>query len=376
MMNNSFLFATGIASSMGISRKKTKLDQTKWNEWKFPLHCKTVEKLVCGSNFVTFHNGNEIYYFGGFVFDCCVKENNYWNKFEWKNLLQEKKNLYIKDLFAYCNNLVIQLENDELIIIYEKELYRNTQFINVGIKFISCGPVSNHFIVVDKNEIIHYFKGGVRNDNIDTSEIKTTVKCIGCSEHSIILVTVNNKIYLKTPFEKESEVVDIKCGSCHTVVLLRNGSVYAVGYNNFGQSCIYNQITVTKFTTLLHSLFCEEFIIKIYCCSRGTVLISDKNVAYFIGEPVNTLKGYEKGNSLNKNIESHNVRYPQRNSLKPCNVIQKVKLDKYNDISPAGYGYIIYFNSKLKEMKSLIYFENNLLNLVKTADFNDISFVH
>ncbi|KAL9645898.1 hypothetical protein ABK040_003628 [Willaertia magna] len=140
---NNFLFATNGANNFGF--KTDNFDTTKWNEWQFPSHYKTVEKFVCGSNFAAFHNGSEIYHFGRFqtTFSNNVQEQTkiIWNKFEFKN----ENNLKIKDLFANYNELIIQLENDEIIYGSFKDL----QFCNVGIKFIVCGPLSNHFIVVD-----------------------------------------------------------------------------------------------------------------------------------------------------------------------------------------------------------------------------------
>ncbi|KAL9656456.1 hypothetical protein ABK040_005221 [Willaertia magna] len=259
-----FLFATNGASNMGFSEtdnnttkkegKNVNFDSDKWNEWEFPLqYCRKVEQLVCGSSFTAFHNGYEIYLLGKYTSKNQIKINNYWNKLDWTNTLQnDEKKLKIKNLFANFDDLIIQLENDT--IIFGNENSKNIQFTKIGIKFIACGPLSNHFIVVDKNEQIYNFQKNITTPqhyplikDIKTNEIDNTpIKSIGCSGRSNILVTINNKIYVKgdnqfqvqaglksenkflylhTNFE--SEIVDVKCGYFHTIILLKNGTVYS-----------------------------------------------------------------------------------------------------------------------------------------------------
>ncbi|KAL9654755.1 hypothetical protein ABK040_008550 [Willaertia magna] len=70
------------------------------------------------------------------------------------------------------------------------------------------------------------------------------------------------------------------------------GIVYAIGYNCIGAVNVYNQNNVTQFTKLTHPLFENEFISRIDCSSRGTVLITNSNNAYFIGEVVCALTEY------------------------------------------------------------------------------------
>ncbi|KAL9648796.1 hypothetical protein ABK040_003730 [Willaertia magna] len=265
MQKHKFLFATNSAATLGFSEpslKKEELesinfDTHKWNEWEFPLqYCKHVDQLVCGSSFTAFHNGNDIYLFGKYRSDRQIKINNYWNKLDWTNTLQkDEKNLKIKNLIANNDDLIIQLEND--LIIYNNERTKNSQFTKIGIKFISCGPLSAHFIVVDKKNQIVLFQKDTKPKHyplikdITTNEIDyTPIKAIGCSGRSNIVVTINNKIYVKgdnqfqvqaglksenvflyleTNFE--SEIVDVKCGYFHTIILLKNGTVYSTGYN-------------------------------------------------------------------------------------------------------------------------------------------------
>ncbi|KAL9656744.1 hypothetical protein ABK040_003011 [Willaertia magna] len=203
------------------------------------------------------------------------------------------------------------------------------------IKGLAGGAYFSAFYNVDKNDQIF----NVIFDNVvklDSKEITTTIKCIGCSDNSFILVTIDNKMfgygnnqfnvqlgiystdkfnYIITPFEKESEIMDVKCGYYHTVVLLKNGTFYVCGYNNLGQTNVYNQVNVPRFTKLTHPLFENEFITKIYCSSRGTVLITKNyNTAYFIGEVIYVLKEYDcnhKNNKintiLNENIKNYKV---------------------------------------------------------------------
>ncbi|KAL9648709.1 hypothetical protein ABK040_003647 [Willaertia magna] len=355
MQKHKFLFATNSAGNMGFSEtsvntstlkkeaENINFKTNKWNEWEFPLqYCRKVDQLVCGSTFTAFHNGSDIYLFGKYKSDGKYKINNYWNKLDWSNTLQnDEKNLKIKNLFANFNDLIIQLEND--LIIFNNEKTKSSQFTEIGIKFITCGPLSHHFIVVDKNDKIFLFQ---KKDtipqhyplikDITTNEIdNTTIKAIGCSGRSNIVVTINNKIYVKgdnqfhvqaglksenaflyleTYFE--SEIVDVKCGYFHTIILLKNGTVYSAGYNCIGQTDVYNRQDVTK---LAHPLFEDEIIKRIFCTSRGTALIANNNFAYFIGEVVCDLKGYDVNNSMDKNIKSYFVNR---------NVIQRLNAHK------------------------------------------------
>ncbi|KAL9657145.1 hypothetical protein ABK040_002770 [Willaertia magna] len=263
----------------------------KWQEWTFPPNCKTIKGLAGGAYFSAFYNEfNEIYMLGKndkINNNNLIKITDIWYKLN--NCLNEKYE--IKNLFVNRHYIIVQLQNDKLIINANTII---NQFQKIGIKYVTCGPLSNTFIVVDKNDQIF----NVIFDNVvklDSKEITTTIKCIGCSDNSFILVTIDNKMfgygnnqfnvqlglystdkfnYIITPFEKESEIMDVKCGYYHTVVLLKNGTFYVCGYNNLGQTNVYNQVNVPRFTKLTHPLFENEFITKIYCSSRGTVLIT------------------------------------------------------------------------------------------------------
>ncbi|KAL9642089.1 hypothetical protein ABK040_004136 [Willaertia magna] len=390
----SFMFSTNNSSGMNLNSSQIK--EKEWNTLNFPKNCGIVENVVCGSNFVSFRNEkHEVYYFGPLS---NVQKELIEDKIEWYKI--KKENIKIKNLYANYSELIIQLENDELII---NEYTTIITFINIGIKFISCGPLSNHYIVVDKNGKLHYFKRAELNETlIDTTEIKTSIKCIGCSERSNILATIDNKIYvcgdnqfnvqcgltsqfkftyLETPFEKESEIVDIKCGFFHTIVLLKNGSVYTVGYNPLGACNVENTATIATFHKLTqHSLFQNEFFIKIQGSSRGTVLITNKNVAYFIGEVVYALTNYRDAmNDAKKSVvgecdDEDIVNY----KLKHGNTVQRVKLgSKYNEVVAGGWHYVIYKNVNLHENKSLQYFNKNFKKLINegTQYYSDISFI-
>ncbi|KAL9647980.1 hypothetical protein ABK040_016671 [Willaertia magna] len=394
-INGSFLFSTNNINGMRLNdlQENVKIDHTKWNTLKFPENCK-IKKIVCGSEFIVICNElNEIYYFGSLY----NSATHFWNK-----LNIERKDLKIKNIFANYLDLIIQLENDDLII-YRKNVTKPAVtkiFNSCGIKFIFCGPLSKHFYVVDNKNRVYEVTSKLKHKKIDTSEIdkNSIIKFIGCSNGANLLVTNDNKIYgygsssfgelgnlqstlykfqyMSTPFEKESEIIDLKGGKNHFVVLLKSGIVYAIGNNFLGAVNIYEPFDVEHFNKLTLPLMENEFINGIVCSSRGTVLITKSNYAYFIGEVVYELTGYDynddnrinsSDNSIEENIESYNVN---------GRTIQKVKLnDEYNDVLAGGWHYIIYNNPNLKKGKSLQYFEKKLLNLIKKQHYNDISIV-
>ncbi|KAL9654741.1 hypothetical protein ABK040_008538 [Willaertia magna] len=357
--NGSFLFSTNNATGMQLNNlpEEEKINDTKWNTLKFPENCKMIKKIICGAEFV-----------------------------------------------VIFNDLIIQLNNDDLMICRRNVTKPAVTkiFNECGIKSIFCGPLTRNFIVVDKKNKVYEMTSKFEQKEIDTSELynnnSNNIKFIGCSNQAYLLVTSDNKIYgygsslfgelgslqstlnkfqyMSTPFEKESEIIDLKGGYYHFVVLLKSGIVYAIGYNNIGAVNIYNQNDFNYFTKLTHPLFENEFINRIVCSSRGTVLITKSNNVYFIGEVVNALQGYDHcndnrinsgGNSIDKNIQSYKVN---------GRTIQRVKLsDEYNDVVAGGWHYIIYNNYNLNKSKSLLYFEKRLLDLMKEQHNNDISIV-
>ncbi|KAL9645212.1 hypothetical protein ABK040_002413 [Willaertia magna] len=387
-----FLFGAAI-DRLGFKSKKEIFDSSKWNEWKFPENCGIIKKVICGADFVAFLNDlNEIFYFGNLSIPH-FEINSLWNKV---NL--SKNFVNIKNIFANFTNLIIQLQNDELIIFKDSVTQIITEkYTKIGINFIACSPLSNHFIIVDKNEQINYvtFKTNFEEKIVKIVDSNNndgkTIKLIGCTAEASLLVTTNNKMYtcgsgnsgefgdfdastidnftyMETPFEKESEIIDVKGGYFHFIVLLKNGTVYAIGFNNFGQANIVTQQNVKKFTQFTHPLFENEFFVKIHCTSRGTVLITKNDkTAYFIGEVVYALNSYEKDNEMDKNIKSYKINGKV--------TVQKVKLDNlgFNDVVGGGWHYIIYKNYNLNESKCLRYYEKNLLNCVKLIHFKDVS---
>ncbi|KAL9652107.1 hypothetical protein ABK040_015933 [Willaertia magna] len=387
--DNSYLFATDYDGMIACNEENY---LTKWNEWKLPIKNNQIKQLVCGSTFIVIYSiNNEFYWCGKSNLKQTTTKNinDFWHKLEInKNLINKP----IKRIYANYSDLIIQLENNKLIINNEIE---NLKFKDCEIKFIECGPLSNHYIVVDKNEQLHYFLGKKLNtENVDTNEIKKPIKLIGCSNRSNIIVTIDNKMYgygdnqfdvlaglqkatngfkyMSTPFEKESEIIDVKCGYFYTAVLLKNGVIYAVGNNSNG-SCDpqSNAKTISHFIKLKCDLFNNEFFERITCSSRGVVLFTKSNYAYLIGEVVDTLQNYN--DDTWNGIKSYKI-----NISTTTTTIHKIKLNnKYNDIEAGGWHYVVYNNVNLRMRKSLIYFEKNLLSLTKKekVDLEDIDIV-
>ncbi|KAL9654751.1 hypothetical protein ABK040_008547 [Willaertia magna] len=352
-VNGLFLFSTNNIGGMQLYNlpEEEKINDTKWNTLKFPENCKIIKKIVCGAEFVAICNEkNEIYYFGNFG-NFGTSRIHFWNQL----IIESNLKNNLKNLYASYLNLIIQLDSDN-ITIFNNDTTSTTLNFNCGIKMIFTGPLSTQFIVIGKNNKVYEISSDFKQTEIDTSEIdkNSIIKRIAFSTRANLLVTSDNKIYgygsssfgelgdlqsslyefeyMSTPFEKESEIVDVKGGYYHFVVLLKSGIVYAIGYNNIGAVNVYNQNSFNHFIRLTHPLFENEFINRIYCSSRGTVLITKSNYAYFIGEVVYGLTGYDCDNSIDENIQSY-------------------------------------------KSKSLQYFEKKLLNLIKEPHFSDISII-
>ncbi|KAL9658473.1 hypothetical protein ABK040_006014 [Willaertia magna] len=253
---DSFLFGTNNFKGMKLgSQNEVNIETTKWNELKAPNNCNSIKKIVCGAQFVAVCNElNEIYYFGNFSQN---KTIHFWNKLEYKN------NLNIKNLFANFDSLLLQLENDELII-YKNGINTGNKNYNDSIKLMGSGPLCSYFFyIVCKNNNVIRISDKFTETNIFTNNITTSIKCIGCCSGATLIVTIDNKIYgagssvygelseidpstykyqyISTPFEKESQIIDVKGGYYHFIVLLKNGTVYGIGYNDLGATCIDKQ---------------------------------------------------------------------------------------------------------------------------------------
>ncbi|KAL9643984.1 hypothetical protein ABK040_005452 [Willaertia magna] len=148
---NTFLFSTTNFTGMKLNLlKEESIDETKWNELKFPENCRTIKKVVCGLQIVAFCKElKEIYYFGKLEE---TNDDKLWHKLNY--------NVEIKNLFAnYSRTTVTKKFND--------------------IKSIECGPLSMYFIVIGKNNIVKEISDGLQEKTIDTSEVRTSIKCIG-----------------------------------------------------------------------------------------------------------------------------------------------------------------------------------------------------
>ncbi|KAL9657552.1 hypothetical protein ABK040_000979 [Willaertia magna] len=203
---------------------------------------KNIKKLVCGSTFIVVCSmDDEIYVCGRNDFKIVKQEtDNFWFKLNWKSDIHT--NPKIKTIYATYHILIIQLENDELILNIERNTFQNGQ--------------------------LHYFlEKRQQKEIVGTSEIKSPIKCIGCSSRSSVVVTIDNKMYgrgdnqfdvlaglvskdkftyMSTPFENESEIIDVKCGFFYTAVLLKNGKFYSVR-NNTQQQNLTREGNLPKF---------------------------------------------------------------------------------------------------------------------------------
>ncbi|KAL9654761.1 hypothetical protein ABK040_008555 [Willaertia magna] len=243
--HDTFLFATNDVIDTELNNlQNEKIDATKWNTLKFPENCKIIKKIVCGAQFIVICNEqNELYYFGNFE----NKTNYFWNKLNIKN-----NNL--KNIFATYSNLFIQLNNDYILIYKNGKLQHliHTLLMELNLFLLE----SNSFIVIDN-----------KPDSKLRCDHSVTLNCSGTSsfgELGNLHSTLEKFQQMRTPFE--SEIVDVKGGYHHFVVLLKSGIVFAIGYNELGAVNVYDQNNVKQFTKLTHPLFENEFINRSWNC--------------------------------------------------------------------------------------------------------------
>ncbi|KAL9651562.1 hypothetical protein ABK040_001507 [Willaertia magna] len=252
----------------------------------------------------------------------------------------------MKDIFGNAVGLFFWMKNGNLFNLNFNLGFKQVKTLQSKIiTRFGTGIMSDRYCI--KNDKCESFLCG---ESKDLKEIKIENQdpiFFGCyNTETDIIITKENKLFKKSNdvfhyksslFEKESKVVDLKCGYRHSVILLENQSIYAFGFNSLYQCGVFNYTSgenidePTKLTIPL-----KLPILSIQCTSRGTCIVC-KDEIIFIGEVVESEINKTKRISTS-NLEDNNY---------------------FNAVACGPWHYIVYKKNE-KISKSLEYFTNNL----------------
>ncbi|KAL9653434.1 hypothetical protein ABK040_002070 [Willaertia magna] len=145
-------------------------------------------------------------------------------------------NIEIKDIIGNANGLFIWLNNNYLFYLNlnENNIKQIESEQSKIITAFGTGNMSSRYIFKDdKRNTLYWDDSSLQKVEINESETdKNEPILFGCCyDNNNIIVTMENKLYCKkydtelfqykaSKFEKESKVIDLKCGYDHTVFLL------------------------------------------------------------------------------------------------------------------------------------------------------------
>ncbi|KAL9643146.1 hypothetical protein ABK040_001635 [Willaertia magna] len=150
------------------------------------------------------------------------------------NCNYKKINCEIKDIFGNAVGLFFWMENGNLFSLNftNEKLKQIETFQSKIITMFGTGSMSNNFFIKDDGGNCYFWNESILK-LVKKSEIDNQPKFVGCynSENvTCVLITNENKLFIKewgdefkykeTDFEKESKVIDLKCGYRHCVILL------------------------------------------------------------------------------------------------------------------------------------------------------------
>ena len=158
-------------------------------------------------------------------------------------------------LYSFGNN-----DYGQLALFMKKDYYlpKNITYLK-GIEFVECGY------------------GHVCCKSVDGS-----IYCWGKNEHGELgIKTLQNQLKPYKCKEWPNDVVDIKCGFNHTIVLTESQKVYSCGNNAYNQ---LGRVTDTFYSSLLHPIEELSDIIRIECGYRHSSCIDINNDLYVFGD--------------------------------------------------------------------------------------------
>ncbi|KAL9656976.1 hypothetical protein ABK040_007064 [Willaertia magna] len=306
--------------------------------------------------------------------------DNYFNNLS--NNLNNNLNIdfEMKDIIGNSNGIFFWLKNKNLFYLeFEKDEIKQIKSLQQSkiITTFGTGNMSSRYMFKDDGGNC-YFWNDTNLVEIKKSELNNSEpKLFGCCyDDNNIIVTMENKLYCKkyndepfqykkSNFENESNVIDLKCGYGHTVILLENQSIYAFGFNSIHQCGVFEHDREVHEPTKLTTISLNSTILSIQCTSRGTCIVC-KDEIIFIGElvenEVNCLK------RISTTINDHE----DNNDKKDYNNYGK-EFNYFNSVACGPWHYIIYRNCDELFTKSLEYFMSNMKS--KFLKFIDINIV-
>ncbi|KAL9656980.1 hypothetical protein ABK040_007068 [Willaertia magna] len=277
----------------------------------------------------------------------------------------------MKDIIGNSNGIFYWLKNKNLFYLeFEKDEIKQIKSLQ-QLKIITTfgtGNMSSRYMFKDDGGNC-YFWNDTNLVEIKKSELNNSEpKFFGCCYYNNnIIVTMENKLYCKqynepfqykkSNFENESNVIDLKCGYDHTVILLENQSIYAFGYNSIHQCGVFEYAQEVFILTKLTTIPFNSTILSIQYTSRGTCIVC-KDEIIFIGELVeNELNCLKRiSTTINNDCDNYGKEF-----------------NYFNSVACGPWHYIIYRNCDELFTKSLEYFMSNMKS--KFLKFIDINIV-
>eukprot|EP01084_Bolivina_argentea_P254331 427549_1 len=183
----------------------------------------------------------------------------------------------------------------EIIVNTTKNIYNNdcVLFVKSDNKIFASG--SNYYLQLGIHKKTSELTTDYKKDVINTISTFTEIPNIKnvsiiskgvCNSHTTYLTTLDNKLYMNILTEINTlwlnikeYIINIECGSLHSMFLTSNNNIYALGNNEEGQ-CIKH----TNYKDILVPILVDQNI-KIVCCGDWfTSLVTIDNIGKCAGD--------------------------------------------------------------------------------------------
>jgi alpha-tubulin suppressor-like RCC1 family protein len=212
-----------------------------------------------------------------------VKRIEIFKNFSVLTKLNNKFRNEIKIIFFYKESNLFIITNDDKVFVFG-----NNDYGDLGFGNLSYG--NNNKTKLTLNEELSYkqfidFKHSLYH--ITARTIDGEVYCWGCNENGVLGNGKNDSLIYKPELNQyliDKQIIDICCGSRHTLVLTDCGEVYAWGYNEFGQignerrgrnECQSIPIKVSDFN--------DEKVIQISCGFHHSIALTENGHVFSWG---------------------------------------------------------------------------------------------
>lgn len=209
----------------------------------------------------------------------------------------------IKKIICKYNYSLALTKNNEIYNVYKTIPMISGGVISSEIKKISCS--NNHIMILTKIGKL-YGWGGIYKPGLNCSYFSTTVQelmdsnvmLVDCGQYHTIVVTLCGKIYvwgsnssgqlglgdfhkrylpckLILPGEEENKqnILSVKCGALHTMMLMSNNHIYVWGSNFSGQLGLFDDRSCCVPQKISLS-FLDGIIQKIHCGGYFTIVMT------------------------------------------------------------------------------------------------------